>query len=205
MSPTLSYCDPGTPSPFIDMDVTWPHSPVNPFLVPNINTNGIFRKPSLLILASPLSVFDQALSPTSSTTRQTFLLPPSPMPSPSFLFPRIPPPCPGDKIDTSLSGVIADASERKGSVISIARMRQVMRLEFYQFLFLKKQQEIDMLEGLAREKEPRKRCDSSIACCKIKGLLCISLFDDKTRKIRKAGKSREEIPWRKAFQATQAS
>lgn len=35
-------------------------------------------------------------------------------------------------------GVVADAAERKSSVVSVARMREVMRLEFYQFLFLKK-------------------------------------------------------------------
>ncbi|EUC44558.1 hypothetical protein COCMIDRAFT_66598, partial [Bipolaris oryzae ATCC 44560] len=77
------------------MDVACPQSPVNPFLVPNINAYGISRNPLPLIPASPLSVFDQALSPTSSATRQTFLLPASPMPSPRFLFPRKPPPCPG--------------------------------------------------------------------------------------------------------------
>ncbi|EMD61840.1 hypothetical protein COCSADRAFT_38645, partial [Bipolaris sorokiniana ND90Pr] len=77
------------------MDVAWPQLPINPFLVPNIKAYGISRKPSPLIPTSPLSVFNQALSPTSSTTRQTFVLPASPLPSPRFLFLRIPPPCPG--------------------------------------------------------------------------------------------------------------
>lgn len=56
-----------------------------------------------------------------------------------------------------------------------------------------------MLERLARENEPRKRCDGSIASWKIKGLLGISLFGDRTKKIRKAGKSKEEISWQKGF------
>lgn len=49
--------------------------------------------------------------------------------------------------------VVVNMADRKESVGSMVRMREVMRLEFYQFLFLKKQKEMELSEQLAREKE----------------------------------------------------
>ena len=46
--------------------------------------------------------------------------------------------------------VVVNMAERKESVASMVRMREVMRLNFYQFLFLKKQSEV---EGKERERK----------------------------------------------------
>lgn len=55
--------------------------------------------------------------------------------------------------------VVVNMADRKGSVASMVRMREAMRLEFYQFLFLKKQREMELSEQLAREKEMNKTYD----------------------------------------------
>ena len=39
--------------------------------------------------------------------------------------------------------VVRDIAERKGSVGSMVRIREMMTLEFYQSLFLKRQKEMD--------------------------------------------------------------
>jgi hypothetical protein len=195
--PAVSYWDPDTPSPFTWVDMAWPKSPANPFLAPKNEIYALSHRASPLIPASPLSIFDQALSPTS-VTRQTFLVPSSPLPSPRFLFPCTPPPCPSDKKNTSFYDVVADIVERKGSVASVTRMREAMRLEFYQFLFLKKQQEIETSERLARGKESSERCDESIISWKIQGLLSRSLFND-TKGTGKAEKIRGRFSWKKGF------
>jgi hypothetical protein len=43
--------------------------------------------------------------------------------------------------------VVRNLTERKGSVASMVRMREAMRLDFYQWLFLRRQREIDREVG----------------------------------------------------------
>ncbi|KAF7674057.1 hypothetical protein GT037_007823 [Alternaria burnsii] len=161
--PALSYWDPDTPSPFVSIrSRDSSDSPMNPYLAPSpeSSTNHLYLFPRAtpLLPASPLSMFDSPLSPralsflrtpTPTPTRTTFLLPASPLPvtspflTPSFLFPRTPPPFPERKRKVSVYDAVRDIAERKGSVGSMVRIREMMRLEFYQSLFLKRQKEMD--------------------------------------------------------------
>jgi hypothetical protein len=81
--PVLSYWIPDTPSPFSSEH---PSSPINPFLVPP-PPHSLFRMASPLIPASPLSLFDYAISPrfVVSPMGSTCAIRMSPM-SPTFLF-----------------------------------------------------------------------------------------------------------------------
>jgi hypothetical protein len=129
--PSLSYWLPDTPSPF--STILSPKSPTNPFLSPPaFCPYMLFLTAAPLIPLPPLSVFDQALSPTFLRSRSplpirtTFLLPASPLLSPRFLHPRTPPfPAPvvgGRK--TSIYDVVLNIAERKGSVASMVRLRR---------------------------------------------------------------------------------
>jgi hypothetical protein len=117
-------------------------------------------------------MFDSPISPTALTflrtptptpTRTTFLSPASHLPTtsplltPSFLFPRTPPPCPGRKRKVSVYDIVRDIAERKGSVASIVRTREMMRLEFYQSLFLTRQKELNEYTGDEKKKGKRNR------------------------------------------------
>ncbi|KAH7072680.1 hypothetical protein BKA63DRAFT_48519 [Paraphoma chrysanthemicola] len=125
--PPLSYWLPDTPSPLLTIlspkyaqshqhllspvSPISPNSPLNPFLIPPCETSRLFQLASPLLPASPLSVFDHAVSPmamgmrierkgsdgpvsarTSTSTcmptpvqcEWTFLHPPSPTPRPSL-------------------------------------------------------------------------------------------------------------------------
>jgi hypothetical protein len=53
--------------------------------------------------------------------------------------------------------VVKNIAERKGSVASVVRMREMMRLEFYQSLFLKRQREMDSYLGLEKHGGERYR------------------------------------------------
>jgi hypothetical protein len=88
--PALSYWLPDTPSPF---SPKMPMSPVSPFLVPPPPQQPLFRIVSPLIPASPLSMFDMAVSPgyAVSPMGSTFGVGISPL-SPTFFFSRTPTP-----------------------------------------------------------------------------------------------------------------
>lgn len=167
--PPLSYWDPETPSPFASTSSeVSPSSPMNPFLAPPkspTEQQHLFPKAAPLLPASPLSIFDSPLSPTAVTflrtptpspTKATFLLPASPDLSPRFLLPRSPPPCTTGKRKVSVYDVVKDIAERKGSVASMVRMQEMIKSEFYQSLFLKRQKEIDGYSGNRKKGERTK-------------------------------------------------
>jgi len=158
--PPLSYWDPDTPSPVAsDRSEVSPSSPVNPFLAPPkspIEQQYLFPKAAPLLPASPLSIFDSPMSPmavtflrtpTPSPTKATFLLSASPDLSPRFLLPRSPPPCTMGKRRVSVYDIVKDISKRRGSVASMVRMQEMMKSEFYQSLFLKRQKEMGGYSG----------------------------------------------------------
>lgn len=113
-----------------------PLSPINPFLVAPrrstaLDSHALFPMAAPLLPASPLSLFDGVVSPTSAgviartptskplTTQDMRLSPISPL-SPRFLFPRTPPCVPCFKAQRRASAW--DAIERKMSVASVLSM-----------------------------------------------------------------------------------
>jgi hypothetical protein len=158
--PPLSYWDPDTPSPFASIrSQISPSSPTNPFLAPpepSVKQDHRFRKAAPLLPASPLSIFDSPMSPmavtflrtpTPSPIKASFLLPASPGISPRWLFPRTPPPFPLRQRQASVYDAVKNMAERKGSMASMVRMRENMKLDFYQSLLLKRQREMDSRSG----------------------------------------------------------
>ncbi|OAL06871.1 hypothetical protein IQ06DRAFT_209482, partial [Phaeosphaeriaceae sp. SRC1lsM3a] len=133
--PALSYWLPDTPSPFS------PSSPINPFLLPHRpQPQSLSRMASPLIPASPLSIFDVAISPgyvvspmgsmcavdlgfspISPTILHSRTATPSPQRtfllmsrlSPRFLFPRAPP-CPRE-VEVKARQYVESDGDRKGS------------------------------------------------------------------------------------------
>lgn len=53
--------------------------------------------------------------------------------------------------------IVRDIAERKGSMASIVRTREMMRLEFYQSLFLTRQKELNECTGDEKKKGKRNR------------------------------------------------
>ena len=147
--------------PYSPVSSTSPQSPHNSFLSPpqpNLTVTTYFRLASPLLPASPLSVFDRAISPTSPT----FLLSRTATPSidegdawgrssPTFLWPRIPPvvPCIDNSEPTSGSAAEeVEGLERRNSfsgppmktneVDAVDAERKKMKTEFYHFLATKR-------------------------------------------------------------------
>lgn len=174
--PQLSYWLPDTPSPSVS-----PISSRNPFLStpPTLSLDprviqALFPMASPLLPASPLSIFDHASSPTSpidsptclstfqqsrtpTLTRTTFLSSVSSNLSLSsrFLFPRTPP-CPPQ---INRNAYVYDAAKimatRNGSIGSLAREREKMKAEFYQFLAIKNMAGSETEAVMARKQKER--------------------------------------------------
>jgi len=112
-------------------------SPLNPFLISpqaSLNAHALFLMASPLLPASPLSLFDQAVSPgtttlplpcTLSPTQAVFLLPASPL-SPRFLFPQEPPCLPRAKRAQN----VPKSFSRKGSIVGMIRSKKSTGSEF---------------------------------------------------------------------------
>lgn len=130
--PSSSYWEPKTPSPNLA-----PISPYNPFLSPPASTLAfdwhiLFPLASPLLPASPLSIFDHAVSPTMATflfsctpspTKATFSHPEtaaSPV-TPRFLFPRSPPCLPEQhsRRRPSVFEAGTTITQKKGSIVSL--------------------------------------------------------------------------------------
>ncbi|KAF2033738.1 hypothetical protein EK21DRAFT_85906 [Setomelanomma holmii] len=156
--PPLSYWLPDTPSPLTAISSPRhaqspvlplsPASPMNPFLVPptRCNKSALFPIASSLLPASPLSIFDSAVSPNfllsrTPTPTRIFLLPASPISlSPRFLFPRTPPCVPVIKTRRRVS-VVDAVMGRKESVTSILTLGQETmkwKIEFFQWLAVRR-------------------------------------------------------------------
>ncbi|KAH7356187.1 hypothetical protein BKA66DRAFT_574785 [Pyrenochaeta sp. MPI-SDFR-AT-0127] len=131
---------------------------------------------SPLLPASPLSMFDRGISPTSptflSTYSPTVMLSTTPTPkkmpllllpatldmplSPRFLFPRRPPCLPEVERSASFYDATNYASTRTGSVVSLARMREKMKIEFYHFLAIKRKAEMEKQENITNKVNERR-------------------------------------------------
>jgi len=156
-----SVWSPNTPSPLSMHAIRSPGpprtplSPINPFLVAPRKTtmfdpHVLFPLAAPLLPASPLSVFDSVVSPTSSgfiacaptpkslQTKEPLLSPISPL-SPRFMFPRAPPCVPNSKGQRRASAW--DMNEKKMSVVSVLSLGNenlTVGMGLYRWLALRK-------------------------------------------------------------------